>query len=77
MIGYIYHHDPGELIVCLMGDPQLIMVPETPVNVRMAMDDLAEVNHDFMAVLGDLAQNRAGLIDRFAIRKKIWFTVRL
>lgn len=48
-----------ELVVCLMGDPQLIMVPETPRNVEMAMTDLAELDHDFMAVLGDLAQNRA------------------
>jgi hypothetical protein len=48
-----------ELVVCLMGDPQLIMVPETPRNVEMAMSDLALVDHDFMAVLGDLAQNRA------------------
>jgi 3',5'-cyclic AMP phosphodiesterase CpdA len=48
-----------ELVVCLMGDPQLIMVQATPRNVEMAMDDLSAVDHDFLAVLGDLAQNRA------------------
>jgi hypothetical protein len=42
-----------------MGDPQLIMVPETPKNVEMVMNDLATVDHDFLVVLGDLAQNRA------------------
>jgi len=42
-----------------MGDPQLIMVPDTPKNVELAMKDLEQVDHDFMAVLGDLSQNRA------------------
>ena len=48
-----------ELMVCLMGDPQLIMVPESHKNVEIAMNDLKTVDHDFIAVLGDLAQNRA------------------
>ena len=56
---YAQENNSGELVVCLMGDPQLIMVPETPRNVALAMDDLARVDHDFMAVLGDLAQNRS------------------
>lgn len=56
---YAQENASEELVVCLMGDPQLITVPETPRNVEMAINDLAEVDHDFMAVLGDLAQNRA------------------
>lgn len=48
-----------ELMVGLLADPQLIMVPETPHYVELAMKDLAELDHDFVAVLGDLAQNRA------------------
>lgn len=47
------------LIVCLMGDPQLIMVPKTPEYVVIAMTDLKTLDHEFMAVLGDLAQNKA------------------
>jgi 3',5'-cyclic AMP phosphodiesterase CpdA len=35
------------------------MVPETPHYVDLAMSDIAELNHDFVAVLGDLAQNSA------------------
>jgi hypothetical protein len=56
---FAQENESEELVVCLMGDPQLIMVPETPRNVALAMNDLAAVEHDFMAVLGDLAQNRA------------------
>jgi len=48
-----------KLTVCLMGDPQLVMVPETPENVDIAMRDLENLDHEFLAVLGDLAQNRA------------------
>lgn len=47
------------LMVCLLADPQLIMVPETPRYVEMAMNDLSGLDHDFIAVLGDLAQNSA------------------
>ena len=54
---FAQENESEELVVCLMGDPQLIMVPETPRNVALAMNDLAAVEHDFMAVLGDLAQN--------------------
>ena len=49
--------DPDQLMVCLLADPQLIMVPETPSYVEMAMNDLSELDHDFIAVLGDLVQN--------------------
>ncbi len=48
-----------ELVIALMGDPQLIMTPETPAHVKAAMEDLAMIPHDFLAVLGDLAQNNA------------------
>ncbi len=48
--------EPDPLIVCMMGDPQLIMVPETPDNVNMAMNDILNLDHEFIAVLGDLAQ---------------------
>ncbi|MCP4313853.1 MAG: hypothetical protein GY790_21575 [Bacteroidetes bacterium] len=53
------NRDTEGLMVCLLGDPQLVMVPETPRYVELAMNDLAELDHDFVAVLGDLAQNRA------------------
>jgi len=46
-----------KLVICLMADPQLIMVPETPQYVDIAMTDIIDVDHDFMAVLGDLSQN--------------------
>jgi len=52
-------HSDKKLTVCLMGDPQLVMVPETPENVDIAMKDLANLDHEFLAVLGDLAQNKA------------------
>lgn len=52
-------HPEEYLSVCLMGDPQLVMVPRTPEYVDMAMKDLAILDHEFLAVLGDLAQNRA------------------
>jgi len=52
-------YSDNKLTVCLMGDPQLIMVPETPENVDIAMRDLANMDHEFLAVLGDLAQNKA------------------
>ena len=54
LVGCKGESDP--LIVCLMGDPQLIMVPETPDNVDVAMNDILNLDHDFIAVLGDLAQ---------------------
>jgi len=50
---------PDPLVVCLLGDPQLIMVERTPEYVDYAMKDIAGLEHDFIAVLGDLAQNRA------------------
>ena len=49
--------DQDQLMVCLLADPQLIMVPETPQYVEIAMNDLSELDLDFIAVLGDLAQN--------------------
>ncbi len=48
-----------QLMVCLLADPQLIMVPETPRYVEIAMNDISELDFDFIAVLGDLAQNSA------------------
>lgn len=56
---YAQNRDTEGLMVCLLADPQLIMVPETPRYVELAMNDLSELNHDFVAVLGDLAQNSA------------------
>ncbi|MHC4445662.1 MAG: hypothetical protein ACYTA5_23945, partial [Planctomycetota bacterium] len=53
----------GQLAVVLMGDPQIGMVEKTPLYVKMAMDDLETLEHDFMAALGDLVQNRAKLYD--------------
>jgi 3',5'-cyclic AMP phosphodiesterase CpdA len=52
-------NEPDHLMVCLLADPQLIMVPETPLYVDYAMTDLSGLKHDFIAVLGDLAQNSA------------------
>ncbi len=48
-----------ELVVCLLVDPQLIMVPNTPQYVEYAMKDISGLDHDFIAVLGDLSQNSA------------------
>lgn len=45
------------MTVCLLADPQLIMAPETPRYVEIAMNELTALDHDFVAVLGDLAQN--------------------
>ncbi len=50
---------PDQLMVCLLADPQLVMVPETPRYVELAMNDLSDLDHDFIAVLGDMAQNSA------------------
>lgn len=50
--------DPERLIVALMGDPQLHMTPRSLEHAERAMNDLAETPHDFLAVLGDLVQNR-------------------
>ncbi|MHC4441542.1 MAG: metallophosphoesterase family protein, partial [Planctomycetota bacterium] len=38
---------------------------KTPLYVKMAMDDLETLEHDFMAALGDLVQNRAKLYDDY------------
>ena len=40
-----------------MGDPQLHMNPNSVGYVETAMKDLAEIPHDFLAILGDLVQN--------------------
>ncbi len=53
--------NPDVLVVVLMGDPQLFMTPETAGHVGRTMTDLETVPHDFVAVLGDLVQNNAGL----------------
>ncbi len=42
-----------------MGDPQLHMNPRSLEHAETAMEDLAELPHDFLVVLGDLVQNRA------------------
>jgi Calcineurin-like phosphoesterase len=57
--------DESRLIVALMGDPQLVMTPETPGHVSAAMADLATLKHDFLAVLGDLVQNREELYEDY------------
>ena len=58
-------HDPAfssvnrdQLVVALMGDPQLHMNPHSLEHAKTAMDDLAEIPHDFLIVLGDLVQNK-------------------
>ena len=50
--------DRNRLVVALMGDPQLHMNPRSLEHAKTAMDDLAELPHDFLAVLGDLVQNK-------------------
>jgi len=50
--------DRNQLVVALMGDPQLHMNPRSLEHAKTAMDDLADVPHDFLAVLGDLVQNK-------------------
>ena len=50
--------DNDNLVVALMGDPQLHMNPNSVGHVETAMKDLAAVPHDFLAVLGDLVQNK-------------------
>jgi len=47
------------VVVVLMGDPQLYMNPNSLENTRTAMDDIVDIEHDFLAVLGDLVQNKA------------------
>jgi len=51
--------ESDQLVVVLMGDPQIPMVPETPANVKTAMDDIVNMEHDFIAVMGDLVQNQS------------------
>ena len=51
--------DEDNLVVVLMGDPQLHMNPRSLEHAQTAMKDLAELPHDFLAVLGDLVQNKA------------------
>ena len=51
--------DEDNLVVVLMGDPQLHMNPRSLEHAETAMKDLAELPHDFLAVLGDLVQNKA------------------
>ena len=50
--------DRNQLVVALMGDPQLHMNPRSLDHAKTAMDDLAELPHDFLVVLGDLVQNK-------------------
>ncbi len=51
-------NESDQLVVVLMGDPQIGMVAETPANVKTAMDDISGIEHDFVAVMGDLVQNQ-------------------
>jgi Icc-related predicted phosphoesterase len=50
--------DRNHLVVALMADPQLHMNPRSLEHAKTAMDDLAEIPHDFLLVLGDLVQNK-------------------
>ena len=50
--------DRNQLVVALMADPQLHMNPHSLEHAKTAMDDLAEIPHDFLVVLGDLVQNK-------------------
>ena len=52
-------NESDQLVVVLMGDPQIPMVAETPANVKTAMDDIVSIEHDFIAVMGDLVQNQS------------------
>jgi len=54
-----------DLVVLLMGDPQIAMVPETPAHVAAAMADILTLEHSFLAVLGDLVQNNAKYYDDY------------
>ncbi len=56
---------PEPLAVILMGDPQIPMVAETPTNVQVAMADILTLEHSFLAVLGDLVQNKAVYYDDY------------
>jgi len=49
----------NHLVVVLMGDPQIDMTKNSPSYVKIAMDDLATIEYDFIAVLGDLLQGDA------------------
>lgn len=51
--------DENHLIVALMADPQLHMNPDSVKHAETAMQDLADLPHDFLGVLGDLVQNKA------------------
>jgi Icc-related predicted phosphoesterase len=50
--------DDDHLIVALMADPQLHMNPDSLKHAETAMEDLADLPHDFLVVLGDLVQNK-------------------
>jgi 3',5'-cyclic AMP phosphodiesterase CpdA len=57
--------DEDRLIVALMGDPQYPMTTDTAANIQIAMDDLLNVPHDFLAVLGDLVQNQPAYYEKY------------
>jgi 3',5'-cyclic AMP phosphodiesterase CpdA len=57
--------EPNQLVVVLMGDSQLFQQPETGDYVRIAMEDIRTLEHDFMVVLGDLVQNQAHLYEDY------------
>lgn len=54
----IEYVDKDRLVIALMADPQLHMNPQSLDYASIAMDDLANVPHDFLIVLGDLVQNK-------------------
>ncbi len=57
--------DRDRLIVAMMGDPQLHMNPRSLEHAETAMNDLGDTPHDFLAVLGDLVQNRPEYYDDY------------
>ncbi len=61
----IVYVDENRLVAMLMGDPQYPMIEATPKNIQIAMDDLAIVPHDFLAVMGDLVQNKAHYYEKY------------
>jgi Icc-related predicted phosphoesterase len=51
--------DQDHIVVAFMGDPQLHMNPKSLDHAKTAMNDLAQLPHDFLVVLGDLVQNKS------------------
>ena len=60
----------GQLVVVLMGDPQMDMTKNSLSYVKIAMDDLTTVEYDFIAVLGDLLQGSTVTSSRRLLRRQ-------